>query len=59
MRTNLNSLEASDLPKGKRGWDYDPKLEGIDQQWEKNWETKRKRKWGCEKILDSKENVQM
>ena len=47
METNLNSLEASDLPKGKRGWDYDPKPE-----WEKKWEAKRKRKWGCEKTLD-------
>ena len=53
MKTNLNSLEASDLPKGKRRWDYDPKkLEGDDQQWEKKWEVKRKRKWGCEKTLD-------
>jgi len=53
MENTLNSLEASDLPKGKRRWDYDPKIEGNDeQQWEKNWEARRKRKWGCEKMLD-------
>ena len=52
MENTLNSLEASDLPKGKRRWDYDPKLEGDDQQWEKKWEARRKRKWGCEKMLD-------
>jgi len=39
MKTNLNSLEASDLPKGKRRWDYDPKLEDDDK-----WEARRKRK---------------
>ena len=44
----LNSLESSDLPKGKRRWS---KLEGDDQKWEKTWET-GKRKWGCENMLD-------
>ena len=55
MKTNLNSLEASDLPKGKRGSNYDLKLDGDEQQWEKNWEARRKRKWSCEKTLDSEE----
>ena len=61
MENTLNSLEASDLPKGKRRWDYDPKIEGNDeQQWEKNWGA-RKRKWGCEKMLDNgqRKNMQM
>ena len=49
MKTKLNSLEASDLPKGKRSWS---KLEGEDQKWENKWETTGKRKWGCENMLD-------
>lgn len=48
MKTKLDSLEASDLPKGKRRWS---KQEGDDQKWEKMWET-GKRKWGCENMLD-------
>ena len=48
----LNSLESSDLPKGKRRWS---KLEGDDQKWEDKWEEKweaGKRKWDSENMLD-------
>ena len=52
----LNSLESSDLPKGKRRWS---KLEGDDQKWEDKWEKKweekweaGKRKWDSENMLD-------
>ena len=38
----LNSLESSDLPKGKRRWS---KLEGDDQKWEDKWEEKWEQKW--------------
>ena len=44
----LNSLESSDLPKGKRRWS---KLEGDDQKWEDKWEA-GKRKWDSENMLD-------
>jgi len=47
-KDKFNSLEDSDLPKGKRKWS---KLEGSDQQWEKKWET-GKRKWNCENMLN-------
>ena len=48
----LNSLESSDLPKGKRRWS---KLEGDIQKWEDKWEEKweaGKRKWDSENMLD-------
>ena len=38
----LNSVESSDLPKGKRRWS---KLEGDDQKWEDKWEEKWEKKW--------------
>ena len=46
----LNSLESSDLPKGKRRWS---KVE--EDKWEKKWEEKweaGKRKWDSENMLD-------
>ena len=56
MNILLNSLESSDLPKGKRRWS---KLEGDDQKWENKWEEKweekweaGKRKWDSENMLD-------
>ena len=50
----LNSLESSDLPKGKRRWS---KLEGDDQKWEDKWEEKWEEKWEAGKRKRDSENM--